>query len=166
MKPESFIVKDEKPGPKNFFLHLLAMVALYTSAVAFLTILFQYINLAFPDVLEARNFYIKSSAYRNLRWGIASIIVAFPVYVWVTWFLNKIYLVSEAVRASRIRRWLTYLTLFVAAVVIGGDLISLVFKLLEGELTVRFILKIFAVLFVAASVFVYYIWELRKFNKE
>jgi hypothetical protein len=161
---KSIVSKNEKPGPKNFFLHLLAMVALYTSAAAFLTIIFQYINLAFPDVLEGRNFYSTSGAYQGIRWGIASIIVAFPVYVWVTWFLNKIYSVSEAVRESRIRRWLTYLTLFVAAVVIGGDLITLVFKLLEGEFTARFILKVLVVLFVAVSVFVYYIWELKKYG--
>ena len=39
-------------------------------------------------------------------------------------------------------------------------------ELLEGDLTARFLLKVVAVFFVAVSVFVYYLWDLRRFGSE
>lgn len=151
-------------GPKDVFLHLLAIFALYTSAVSFLVLMFQYINLAFPDALEGG--YVPRFSYGAIRWSIASLTVVFPVYVWVSWYLNKRYVAVPERREAKSRRWLVYFTLFVAAIVIITDLITLIFNLLGGELTARFILKVVAVLFVAASVFVYYIWDLKRHHIE
>jgi hypothetical protein len=60
-----------------------------------------------------------------------------------------------------VRRWLTYLTMFVAASILIGDVISLVYTVLGGELTVRFVLKVLTVGAIAGSVFGYYMWDLR-----
>ena len=151
-------------GPKDVFLHLLAIFALYTSAVSFLVLIFQYINLAFPDVLEGG--YAPRVSYGPIRWSIASLIVVFPVYVWVSWYLNKRYIAVPERRMARSRRWLVYFTLFAAAVIIIGDLVTLIYNLLGGELTARFILKVLAVLFVAGAVFWYYLWDLRRHHIE
>jgi hypothetical protein len=155
-----------KAGPKDVFLHLLAMVTLYTSAINFGILIFRYINIYFPDLLENSYYYDRVSQLSGIRWAIASLIIVFPVYILITWFLNKIYLADPNKRNFRIRRWLIYLTLFIAAVVIIGDLVTLVYNLLGGELTVRFILKILTVLFIAGSIFGYYFWDLRKYKTE
>jgi amino acid transporter len=55
-----------------------------------------------------------------------------------------------------------YLTLFAAAILIIGDLVALLYNFLEGELTTRFALKIVAVLVVAAAIFWYYLYDLRR----
>lgn len=68
---------------------------------------------------------------------------------------------DPARRASRVRRQLTYLTLFVAAAFIIGDLIALLNDLLSGELTVRLALKVLVVGAIAASLFLYYLRDLR-----
>ena len=154
-----------KPGPRYVFLHLLAMAALYTSAVSFLVLIFQYINLAFPDILEGERYY-RSGAYGLIRGSIASLIIVFPVYIWATWYLNKRYFASQELAQSKSRKWLVYFTIFIAALIIIGDLISLVYNLLEGELTARFLLKVLAVFFVAASVFTYYFWDLKRHKVE
>jgi hypothetical protein len=60
-----------------------------------------------------------------------------------------------------VRRWLTYLTLFIAACVLIGDFVSLVYNVLGGELTVRFVLKVLTVGIIAGTVFWYYLSELR-----
>ncbi|MEK7085265.1 MAG: DUF5671 domain-containing protein, partial [Patescibacteria group bacterium] len=62
----------------------------------------------------------------------------------------------------RIRKWLVYFTLFAASLFIIGDLIALIYNFLQGELTVRFFLKILTVFFVAGSVFWYYFMDIRK----
>ena len=69
-------------------------------------------------------------------------------------------------RSSKVRKWLTYITLFIAAGIIIGDLITVVTGLLAGELTMRFILKALIVLVIAATIFGYYLWSLRQEEKE
>ena len=45
-----------------------------------------------------------------------------------------------------IRRWRIYLTLFLAVVLIGGDLIALINTYLNGEITARFIYKVIVII--------------------
>jgi len=51
--------------------------------------------------------------------------------------------------------------LFIAAVTIAVDLITLVYNFYGGELTIRFLLKVFVVLISALAVFGYYFIDLR-----
>lgn len=155
-----------KVTPKDFFLHLLSMTALYVSAISFLVLIFQYVNIAFPDPLEYGYYFNSDGAYRAIRWALASIIIVFPLYLLSNKFLNKLYVASPEKRELKVRKWLVYFTLFVASITIVGDLVRLVFNFLEGEITIRFLLKVLAVLFVAGSVFAYYLWDLRKHNDE
>ncbi len=145
--------------PRDLFLHLLAIVTLYWSCISFVTLLWQYINYFFPDILN----YGYYSGYLSLiRFSVSSLIIVFPVFILVSWWLNKIYSREYAVRESKIRKWLIYLTLFIASLVIIGDLISIINTLLGGEITIRFILKALSILFVAALVFGYYLDDVRK----
>ncbi len=146
--------------PRNVFLHLFTMVALYWSAISFIVLCWQYINYHFPDVALVRYGY-----YYNLgaiRFSVASLIIIFPLFVLAIWFLNKIYKKESTVRESKTRKWLIYLTLFVASLVIIGDLIFTINTFLGGEITLRFILKAFSVLVVAGVVFSYYLDDVRK----
>ena len=154
-----------KTSPKDVFLHLLAIDSLYTSAISFMVLIFQYINVFLPDALE-NNYYELSSAYNSIRWSIASLVVVFPVYVLTSSSLDKGYRKSPAKRDLGIRKWLIYFTLFAAALIIIGDLVTLIYNLLGGELTLRFLLKVATVFFVSGSVFGYYLWDLRKHKTE
>lgn len=153
----------KKDSPKDVFLHLLAIVTLYASATEFLVLLFQYINLAFPDVLEIG---YRASAMGLIRWAIATLIVVFPVYLLTSRHLLKVYKKEPAKRDLRIRRWLIYFTLFAAALIVIGDLVTLINSFLQGELTLRFVLKVLTVFFVSGSVFAYYFWDIKKYKTE
>lgn len=150
-----------KTSPKDVFLHLLSIVALYTSGIAFLVLIFQYVNVLFPDSVAGSDFYSLQSSYAAIRWSISSLIIVFPVYILSAWFLNKSYNKTPAKKKLWIRKWLVYFTLFAAALIIIGDLVTLSNNLLNGELTLRFLLKVLSVFFVAGNVFFYYLWELR-----
>ena len=52
--------------------------------------------------------------------------------------------------------------MFTAALVIIGDLVAVINTYLSGEITARFILKAFSILFVASLVFGYYLDDVRK----
>lgn len=155
MKSES----APKTNPKDFFLHLLATAALYTSVIAFGSLLFQYINIYFPDPL---NNAVGRFARQAVRWPISVLIIVFPLYVWLMHYLQRDMVKHPEKRKLRARKWLLYFTLFAAAIAIIINLITLIFFFLGGELTTPFVLKVLAVLFIALSVLIYYVWMLRK----
>ncbi len=155
MKPST----SPKTNPKDFFLHLLGAVALYTSVIAYAALLFQYINIYFPDPL---NDHVGLFARQSLRWPLSVLIVVFPLYIWLMHYLQRDLVTHPEKRKIRTRKWLLYFTLFASAIAIIIDLIALIFYFLGGELTTPFILKVVAVLFIAASVLIYYIWMLKK----
>ncbi len=143
--------------PRDVFLHLFAIVTLYWSAISVITLCWQYINYFFPDVLNY-NYGFSGS----MRFALASLIIVFPLFMLVSWLLNKIYAKESGVRESKIRKWLIYLTLFVTALVIIGDLVFVVNTFLNGEITARFLLKALSVLIVAKVIFWYYLDDVRR----
>lgn len=141
---------------RDAFFHLLTFAAFYTTAISLVVLFFQYINRLFPDAaLESYNYYYAND-FSGIRWSLAAIIVAFPIFIYLSRFLQKDMARNPEKSTSGVRRWLTYLTLFVAAAALMGDVITLVFFLLEGELSIRFVLKVLAVLLVAGGSFTYY----------
>ncbi|OGE84150.1 MAG: hypothetical protein A3B23_00935 [Candidatus Colwellbacteria bacterium RIFCSPLOWO2_01_FULL_48_10] len=146
-----------KSAPKDVFVYLLSIATLYTATINFITLIFGYIDIYFPNTLD----YYGARNLGSIRWSIASIIIVFPVYLLTSWLINRDIKKEPARGEIKIRKWLIYLTLFIAAVVVIGDLITIIYNFLEGDLTARFALKTLAVLIVALAIFGYYIWELR-----
>lgn len=146
--------------PRDTFLYLFSAVALIVSAISFGTLLFQYINIYFPDVL-ADYYWSKNMFYGAIRSALAALIVIFPVYVWISLFLHKDIKSFPEKSELKIRKWLLYFTVFSAAVVIIGDLVVLMQTYLNGELTVRFLLKVASVFFIAGAIFYHYFLQLR-----
>lgn len=155
-----------KTSPKDFFLHLLAMVALYGSAVSFGAVLFQLINLGIPDPIEQAQYFSREHAREIIRRSVSFLVVLFPVYFGAAWHLQKIYARQPEKRTLWVRRWLTYLTLFIAALIIMFDFVTLVNRFLDGELTLRFFLKVLSIFFVAGAIFGYYFWDIRRHATE
>lgn len=140
-------------------MHLLSMIALYISAGSLIALLFQYINLYFPDALQPIYY---SGVAGTIRWAMASLMIIFPIYLGVTHLLNKEYGENPEKRELKIRKWLVYFTLFVVAIIISTDLVTLVYNFLGGELTARFLLKIISVALVIGTVFLYYGLDLKE----
>lgn len=155
--------KTTSSTPKDVFSYLLMIAMFYVSIVSFLTIIFQYINVLIPDVLDSYARTYQMSMIRNFS---SALIVTFPVYILMSWFIGKDLIAHPNKRSLSIRKWLIYLTLFIAAITIIVDLITLVNGLYNGELTSAFMLKAMSVLLVAAGVFGYYFWDLRNEEKK
>lgn len=149
--------KSTSSTPRDVFLYLLVTITLYVVAVSSITLLFQYVNYFFPDPV---GWY--GNRTELLRTFLSILVIFTPVYVWATRFLNSDMLENKEKHGLGIRRWLVHLTLFASGVTIMVDLATLIYNFLGGELTARFLLKIVAVLLVAAGVFMYYIWDLRR----
>lgn len=148
-------------GARDAFLHLTAFAALYASAIAGVGLLFAYVNRLLPDPAFREQARYAAASLTGMRWSLAVLLVAFPAFLFLSRFLLR-EMRREPERAwSGVRRWLTYLTLFVAAVTLAVDFMTLVFFFLEGDVTVRFLLKVLIVGVVAALAFRYYLAAVR-----
>ena len=150
--------------PKDVFLHLLAVVTLYVSVVAFIALWWQYVSFIFPDTLKFYGYYdggYSSFVYDGIRLAMAALIIVFPIHILISWLIGREFKIDQGKREIRVRKWLWYITLFVSAVTIIIDLIILVNNFLKGELSTQFLLNTLVVLVVAGAVFGYYLWDLR-----
>jgi hypothetical protein len=149
---------------REAFLYLLLFTTLYVAAWHLGSLLFELINRAFPDPTDST--YAVARIGDSIRWSTASVIIAFPMFLYVARHLLRDLARSPVKRLSAVRRWLTYLTMFIAAAVLIGDMITLVYNALGGELTVRFVLKVLVAAVIAGTIFGYYLHDLRRDERE
>lgn len=147
-----------KSTARDVFSYLLMIAMFYTGVVSFTTLLFQMINAGFPDVLD----YYPQGAYDIMKSAISALVVAWPVFILMSWVVNNDLRHMPSKQDLWVRKWLMYLTLFIASITVVVDLITLVNYFLDGEISARFILKVLTVMVVACGVFSYYFWELRR----
>ena len=153
------------PVPKPYlsareaFVYLVLFTTLYVSAFSLGSLVFELINQAFPDP----GTFIPAAATRaSIRWSISLLLVTFPVFAFVQLRTDRALEADPTRGLSEVRRWLTYLTLFVASAFLIGDVTSVVYRVLSGEITTRFILKVLTIAVIAGSV----LWHLTRGVRE
>src|SRR3989344_1267720 len=145
-------------GAKDFFINLGAIVGLYTLVVSLLNLLFTVINRAYPKITDGYSYF----GSQSISWPVATLIIFFPIFIFLMWFMAREYTREPEMKNHGIHKWLTYITLFIAGLVIAGDLITVLYYFIDGqELTYGFLLKVLVLLIVVSSVFIYYISDLR-----
>jgi len=151
-----------RTSPKDFFLHLGAIVALYISVISTITLLLQIINQLFPKPFEYTDPYAGGVSI-----AMAMLFIASPLYfVFMHVVINGENEQPEK-RELSVRKWLTYITLFVAGLAMATDLIVLLQKFFAGEeITAAFVLKVVSIIFVLATVFGYYLYDARHVSAE
>lgn len=145
---------------KDAFLYLLGFSTLSIWTFGVGSILFTLIDRWIKDPLNSRPYY--GNTYYQMADALASVIVAFPAYIFVTRYIVRELEVHPEKLESGVRKWLTYIALLVAAGVVIGDLITFLNYFLRGELTTRFVAKVAVVLVIAGGVFWYYLGSLQK----
>jgi len=151
----------ENPKPKtsaaDFFLHLGVIVALYVAVISFLNLLFNLINYSFPNA--PLSYGISSD---SLSVPVSLLIIFSPIYIFLSWLMNKSYTTAPEKKQLWVRKWLIYLTLFITGLAIAIDLFVLVRQFVSGDsLTGNFLLKVVSVFIVLLAVFGYYLADIR-----
>ena len=163
-----FPIAVPRPRPslsaREAFEYLVLFGTLYFSAFNLGLLLFQFIDLAFPDPLWPPFRFQAVTAL--IRWSISVLVVSTPVFLFMAWSTSRKIEQEPVKRASPVRRWLSYLTLAVAASILIGDGTGLVYSLLGGEMTTRFLLKAMTIGIIAGTVFIYYLSDLRRDEEE
>jgi hypothetical protein len=150
-----------KVTPKDFVLWLGAMVALYGGVFAFISLIFDYINHAFPNPVT-NSYYYGAYAGSSISYETATLIVMTPVFMLLMRLIRRDIARDPSRNEIWVRRWALFLTLFLAGLGMVIDLIVLVNTFLQGEdLTAGFLLKVLTVLLVAAVGFMHFLADLR-----
>ena len=161
----TFPIPVPRPKPylsaREAFVYLVLFSTLYVSAFSLGSLLFELIHRAFPDP-SADPAHALAASREAIRLSISFLVVAFPVFAVVSWTNDRAVRADPSRRLSKVRRWLTYLTLFVGAGILIGVATSIVYNLLGGEMTTRFVLKVLTVGTITGSVFGYFLRDLRK----
>jgi hypothetical protein len=146
---------------RDAFFHLLAFTALYASAISLILLFFAYIEFWIPDPATRTSTYVLEAALSNVRAQLATLLVAYPLFMVVWWYLLREVQLAPEKAKSGVRRWLAFLSLLVGAVTIMSDLICVVYYLVEGDLTVRFLLKVLTLFVITGAIFLYLAMVLR-----
>jgi membrane protein YqaA with SNARE-associated domain len=150
----------KKSSTVEVVLNLFSFILLGIITTALGTLYFSVIEYFFPDPLT--QYYSYSGTTNAIHYAMAALIIGFPLFVlavrmWFTKFREE-----ENKVESSLTKWVTYLVLLIAAVVIVGDLITVLYTFLQGEISIRFFLKGLTVLAIAGSIFGFYFLERKK----
>ncbi len=149
---------QKKSSPLDVFLNISSIVLIYFISINFIGLLFYFINKIFPDIITG---YLDFSS-AAIKWNLSLLVVLFPVYIYVARFIMKDTDRNPEKSELRVKKWLSYLTIFVALGAIVGDVIALIYNFLNGELTSRFALKALSVFLVSIFVFWWLRFDLRR----
>lgn len=135
-----------------------AMFSLYGGVIAFIALLFDYINYAFPDT--ALNYY--TDPYQGgVAYEMASLIVLAPLFLILMRIIRRGIMADASRKEVWVRRWSLFLVLFFAGASVAVDLIILITTFLQGEeLTTRFLFKVLVVLLVSSAGFMHFVADL------
>ena len=164
----AFSLELPVPAPKGAstaretFTYFAAFGGLYTWVIALIVLVFTFINVNWVDVVDRYASYEVQWTHSAIRQSIAAILVSFPIFLWL-WrsILREIERHPEKA-SSKVRTTLTYISLGVAVITLVTDIITLVFFMLEGELTTHFVLKVVALFLIAGSACIYLALTLRE----
>jgi hypothetical protein len=143
---------------RDAFSYVLAFIALGAWTVAVGHLFFVLIDRWLPSGLDA----VPAESIRyDVAGELATIIVAFPVFVLVSRAIAQGLARRPESADSGVRAWLTYCALVVASIVLIGDCVWFLASFLQGDLTGRFVLKSCVVVLLAGGVFWYYLSTVR-----
>ncbi len=144
---------------REAFLHLVLFATLYIFAFDVGALLFVLIEMRWFDPAAMND---GRGALETLRWSTSGVVTALPIFLWTHFVVERALVREPEKRSSGVRRWLTYLTLFVAALVLIANFTGLVSNALAGELSARVVLKALVVFAIAGVVFGHYLGGLRR----
>lgn len=142
------------------FLSLGVLISLITSVSSFLNLAFEILNKKFPDVLNATYQYgYASSQFEAARIFLAMLIIMFPAFLILAYFWKKKEKKGLGQYDEVMRKWLSYIVIFLSILIVAIDLIILVKYFVSGEITVRFILKVLIAIISAKIILCYFLPE-------
>lgn len=146
------------------FQYVILFVSLYISSLAFAGVAHYTVNKLIPDTLERATYYFSENDYL-LRWYLASLIVAFPIFAAMFLILKRQTINKPMIKNIRARKQLIYITLTVTFLIMVIDLIKTIYDFLNGAVTTRSLANFVVTVIISGSIFLYFLFEVREDRK-
>lgn len=159
------IIPKSKGSMWDAFEHVLLFISLYTLATSIALILYYIVDKWWPAVsTDAYSYYYKNSEIQStmLRGYIATLIVSLPIFSFLFLDLAKRMNKNPYLRTITSRRVLIYMTLVITFIIMLINVISTVYSLLGGNITINFFLHLIITLAVSSIIFAYYFYQVRE----
>jgi len=155
-------ITNQKLTPRFFFISLGVLITLITSVSSFMILFFEALDNKFPDALNSIYQYgYNSYNFEVIRGSLATLIIFFPIFIFLSYLWNKESKEDMGIHNLVIRKWMIYLILFLASLLVVIDLVTLVRYFVSGEITSRFIFKVSGALSLGLLVDFYYSLKIR-----
>jgi len=151
---------ERSDNARDAFIYLLDFLMLSAWAIALGNLLYKVIDRYLPD---PEHTWVGGDF--DLSFNIATILIAFPIYLWIEARIERGLQRGALLAESGPRRWLTYITLVIAASCVLGDAIWFLTDFLRGELHLPFVLDTVSLIGIAGGIFLYYLAGLRRADR-
>lgn len=141
---------------KDAFFYLVSFATLATWTFGIGSVMFVLIDHWIKDPFQQRYY----GGFYQMADSLASIIVAFPVYLLAMRYITREVRRHPEKLESSVRKWLTYIALLITATIAVADLITFLTAVLRGELTANFSAKAAVALVIACGILWYYLGAL------
>lgn len=149
----SFNPPVPRPRPivsaRDFFIYVLLFGTMLASTTSLTVLVFDLIDIVMSDSTSGWR-------VRSARSTLAVILVTAPMFAWLHRREMKRLSASASRGRSAIRKWATYVSLLIASGAFAINLIVALSALLNGDITLIFVLRIMTVAIVSGSVFLFY----------
>lgn len=143
---------SRRTSARDLFFYLLNFFSLALLAFSLGRVWFSLINFYFTDqVVQYWN-----NQLAGLGWGLAASLVTAPIFIFVSWRIERDIKIGLSRADSKVRKILGYLAIFIASAVVIGDIIGLLSEFLSGQINTRFIAKVIVILLIGLWIIGYY----------
>lgn len=154
----------------NAFEHILLFVTLYVAATSTGLLLHFFVDKWFPNATFLGNQYtyqasLESIEHQLIRGYLAALIVSYPLFVALFLYTSKRIIQNPPLRSSKSRRFLIYVTLILTFVIVLSNIISIVFGLLNGNVSLNFIMHFLVTVGISGLIFGYYFNQIKEDRK-
>lgn len=145
------------------FQHILLFISLYVMATSFALLLHFFIDKYVPGTLTmSLSIYSGLYGITLVRTELAALIVSFPLYTFFFLMIAKRTLTEPAIKSLKSRKFLIYLTLIVTFITVLINIISIVLSLLNGNVSLNFLLHFIDTVTISGIIFGYYLYQVRE----
>ena len=140
----SQISEEKKSSALHIFLYLLLFSSLGFILQGIISIYYQLIEKVIKpsDVDKIRGCIETNFDPSSLKFGIAALLVSFFIYHILSLFINRKLINGDIKQESLVRKFATYLSMFILAAMTIGGIIALFLNYFEGALSTKSFAKI------------------------
>jgi hypothetical protein len=163
------LIPKNNPTMWDAFEHILLFISLYVMSMAIGLTLHFFIDKWFPAVQSnGYDSYYSGLQSTVVNGYLAALIVSTPIFAFLFIAIQKRTIENPQIRNLRARKQLIYLTLVVTFLIMLIQVILTVYSLLNGNISLNFLLHLIINLGITSIIFTYYVFQVkgdRKLNE-